>query len=68
MSKENKPKLKRMQIQVTEAQFEWLRKQSFVLRKPMTTIFRELVATAMQPAQAQGKVKDAEQDRGTIQG
>ena len=54
MTQEIKPKLKRLQLLITQDQFEWLRKESFVKRKPMTTIFREMLQVMMYPAQKEG--------------
>lgn len=43
MSEEKKLKLKRMSVLITVDQYEFLRKQSFLHRKSMTSIFREMV-------------------------
>ncbi len=58
MVKKSEKQLKRMNVVVTASQYDWLRKQAFVLRKPMSSIFRDLVEIAMHP-QAKGEL-DAE--------
>lgn len=66
MYKETKPKMRRTQIIITEDQFEWLRRQSFLLRKPMSTIFKELLEIAMNHKKQEGA--DATEADSTIQG